>query len=162
MKKFISLISCIFIIVAGTFAFTACNRPENKIQGVYYLRDISFYYETRPGFSVINNGGLEYEHIKGNKMDFSQFYIEFKNDKMIIHGSIGLGSLPLQDEFVIGPNSVHEYSYKLKVSETNNSMYDIYLDGEDYASYHFLPGRIYYSCAYSRPAGRDVRNYYKS
>ena len=144
MKKLLVLLSTLLLSV-GILAFAGCSEsPEKQFEGKFYLTQLTAF-ETRI-IQVSKNDEYAYRYFD-QYVDFSELYIECKDGKMTVHGTL---SYLVADKTYIPEDGVasdiyfdidpvvKEYSYELKVSERNKNYYDVYLDGE-LSHFSFLP-----------------------
>lgn len=132
MKKLLSfvlaVISCVCI-----FAFTGCNDDKKACEGIYYFHDGTGQL---PGYPMCafdkkdEDTGL-YPNVVGGEVDFSKFYIELKNGKMTVHGSINHTLTPAGLKISVNADSVTEYNYSLVPRDEGYYGYKLLIDGED-------------------------------
>lgn len=154
MKKFIALILSAVLCVC-IISFAGCTDDKKACEGIYYFHDGT---GELPGygscyFDIKDEETGLYPNVVGGVVDFTKFYIELKDGKMTVHGSITHAVTPQGLKVVVNPDTVEEYTYTL-VSREGYYGYNIYVDGED-TGYHVSP-------PYPDPIGSDYDKGYIS
>jgi len=143
MKKVLSLIFCA-ILCAGLFAFVGCSDDKKECEGIYYFHDGSgtLNYNTNL-FTWYNEGNANpYPYVVGGFANFNLFYIELKDGKMTVHGSITHTEVNGELKIIAKSDIVREYEYTL-VKPEGKYGYSIYADGED-TGYSVSPPQDYH------------------
>ena len=144
MKKFLSIVFCAILCVC-LFAFIGCNDDKKACEGIYYFHDGTGELPGYPmcRFDVKDEETGLYPNVVGETVDFTKFYIELKDGKMTIHGSITHTVTPQGLKIFANPDVVKEYKYSLVPRGEGYFGYNLYIDGEDSGYIVFPPTRYY-------------------
>lgn len=141
MKNFFALLALLLIPVQ-VCVLAGCNNSEVSADGTYYLKSL-FSVESR-SITVEKDNPNAYRYFDGQYIDFSDHYIEIKDGKMTVYGSIDyiLTNIyepedgVLSDIYFQSGDGVKTYNFEL-VKE-RSTLYRIQSDGE-YINYSFQP-----------------------
>lgn len=148
MKKILSIFFSAILCVC-IFSVVGCNDDKKACEGIYYFHDGTGQL---PGYPMCyfdkkdEQTGL-YPNVVGGEVDFTKFYIELKDGKMTVHGSISHTVTPQGLKISVTPDTVKEYKYSLEPRGEGYYGYKLLFNGED-SGYIVSPPTGYHSSDY--------------
>lgn len=134
MKKLVALILAV-LAGACSFCFFGCADDEKQFEGIYYFHDGSGeWFVNQSKYSCRFDAKDEetglYPNVAGGVADFANCYIELKDGKMTVHGSLNYAFTPAGLKLIVIPDGVIESEYTIGEPEDGIAWRKILTDGE--------------------------------